>query len=310
MLEVRECGAKGRGVFATRNICAGEVVLRELPLLLYPQQGTAAAFCSHCLRAFNSLGKMFLAQAGSMITTKSAEAAAPALLAAAACCLAVACRLPPWRAGRSPAPMHPCLASPFSPYVHFLHADENAAAVVPCATCGQVGFCGPACAAAAAADPGSHCPAVCRLLAACNLSGLNDDQQTALQFLARCCSLRAAAAAGDAAAAPRLAAILSLVAPTTTACPDACDGPGGSSSSGCSLISWSDSRSTELRELHGRLSFALAAAGGAVPAVVLSLDEVAELLRRDAANGYGVMAPSAPDVRLPLAGERNLVWTS
>jgi len=57
MLEVREVPGKGRGVFAARPIRGGEVVLHELPLLLYPQQSTAAAFCSHCLRAFNSLGE-------------------------------------------------------------------------------------------------------------------------------------------------------------------------------------------------------------------------------------------------------------
>lgn len=48
---------KGRGVFAARLIKGGEVVLREQPTLLYPQQSTAAAFCSYCLRAFNSLGE-------------------------------------------------------------------------------------------------------------------------------------------------------------------------------------------------------------------------------------------------------------
>ncbi len=56
MLEVREVAGKGRGVFASRPIAGGETVLRELPLLLYPQQNTAAAFCNYCLRAFNSLG--------------------------------------------------------------------------------------------------------------------------------------------------------------------------------------------------------------------------------------------------------------
>lgn len=56
-LEVRQVPGKGRGVFSTRLIKAGEVVLAEQPLLLYPQHSTAAAFCSHCLRAFNSLGE-------------------------------------------------------------------------------------------------------------------------------------------------------------------------------------------------------------------------------------------------------------
>ena len=57
MLAVQEVPGKGRGVFATRDIAAGEVVLREQPLVLYPQNATGAAFCSHCLRAFNSLGE-------------------------------------------------------------------------------------------------------------------------------------------------------------------------------------------------------------------------------------------------------------
>lgn len=163
--------------------------------------------------------------------------------------------------------------------------------MVACSTCGLVGFCGPACAAAAAVDPGSHCPAVCRLLSACNLTGLSDEQQTALQFLFRCCSLRAAAAAGDANAAARLSTITSLSAPPAALPAEpATDGaaPGGSSGG------WS-AGSTEVRELHGRLSHALAAAG-AGPAAALSVDEAAELQRRDAANGYGIMAPSAPDV--------------
>lgn len=56
-LEVKEVPGKGRGVFAARLIKSGEVVLAEQPLLLFPQHSTAAAFCSHCLRAFNSLGE-------------------------------------------------------------------------------------------------------------------------------------------------------------------------------------------------------------------------------------------------------------
>ena len=151
-----------------------------------------------------------------------------------------------------------------------------------CSGCGQVGFCSAACAAAASADPGSHCAAVCRLLTACNLAGLSDEQQSALQYLARCCSLRVAAAAGDAAAAARCAAIASLAAPPPL--PDA--EPADGSSLGSPVV---------LQELHGRLVHALAAA--AAPAAAgLSLEEAAELLRRDAVNGYGVMAPSAADV--------------
>jgi hypothetical protein len=53
-------------------------------------------------------------------------------------------------------------------------------------------------------------------------------------------------------------------------------------------------------ELHGRLGHALAAVGASA-AAGLTLDEAAELLRKDATNGYGIMAPSAPDVSQPPA---------
>lgn len=157
-----------------------------------------------------------------------------------------------------------------------------------CSGCGQVGFCDAACAAAAAADAGSHCPAVCRLLSSCNLAGLADEQQTALQLLARCCSLRAAASAGDAAAAARLSAIASLAAPPPLP---------GTEQQADAAAGGSTSSPTAVRELHGRLAHALAAVG-APPTAGLSLEETAELLRRDAVNGYGIMAPSAPDVSL------------
>jgi SET and MYND domain-containing protein len=55
-----------------------------------------------------------------------------------------------------------------------------------------------------------------------------------------------------------------------------------------------------VRELHGRLSHALAAVG-APAAAALSLADAAELLRREGANGYGIMAPSAPDVSAACA---------
>lgn len=56
-LEAKEVPGKGRGAVAARPIRGGETVLSEQPLLMWPQHSTAAAFCSHCLRAFNSLGK-------------------------------------------------------------------------------------------------------------------------------------------------------------------------------------------------------------------------------------------------------------
>lgn len=57
-LEAKDVPGKGRGAFAARQISGGETVLSEQPLLLWPQHSTAAAFCSHCLRAFNSLGEL------------------------------------------------------------------------------------------------------------------------------------------------------------------------------------------------------------------------------------------------------------
>lgn len=181
-----------------------------------------------------------------------------------------------------------CFCAPCIPPLTLHAAEDSAAAVVPCGTCGRVGFCSSACAAAAAADVGSHCAAVCGLLAACNTAGLSDEQQTALQFLARCCALRQAAAAGDAAAAARCAAIAGLAAPPPLV-PHPAEqqsAPGTGSNSSTDVV---------VRELHGRLSHALAAIG-AGPAAALSPAEAAELLRKEATNGYGVMAPSAPDV--------------
>lgn len=57
LVHAKEAPGRGRGIFAARAISAGDVVMRASPILLYPQHGTAAAFCSHCLRAFNSLGE-------------------------------------------------------------------------------------------------------------------------------------------------------------------------------------------------------------------------------------------------------------
>jgi hypothetical protein len=129
------------------------------------------------------------------------------------------------------------------------------------------------------------------------MAALSDEQQTALQFLARCCTLRQAAAAGDADVAARLAAVASLAAPPPLPqqpLPQQLDASGSAaadSSSGSSSLT----SEVVVKELHGRLSHGLAAVGAA-PAAALSLAEVADLLRKDEANGYGIMAPSAPDV--------------
>ena len=83
-----------------------------------------------------------------------------------------------------------------------------------------------------------------RCLTTCNMAGLSDEQQTSLHFLLRATSLRQAAQAGVAGAAPRYAALCSLA------------GTAGPAELG----------SVEVRELHGRLGHALAAAGAAVAA--------------------------------------------
>ncbi|GAB4815909.1 hypothetical protein N2152v2_002955 [Parachlorella kessleri] len=208
-LGVVELPDRGRGLVAQTAIESGEVVLQELPLMLYPQESWRRSVCSFCLRS--------LALAG--------------------------------------------------------------AAVVACSSCQHAGYCSQACAAAAAADPASHSQLVCRCLAACNMAGLTDEQQTSLHFLLRATSLRQAAAqAGTAGAAPRYAALCSLA------------GGAGPAELG----------SMEVRELHGRLGHALAAAGAA--AALPSLQEVGDLLRKEAINGYGIMAPSGPEGERQVRG--------
>eukprot|EP00887_Chlorella_sp_A99_P000058 scaffold16.g58.t1 len=145
--------------------------------------------------------------------------------------------------------------------------------------CSSAAFCSPDCAAAAAADPGSHCAAVCAWLRACNMEGLSDEQQSAMQFLFRCASLAAAAAAGAPAAAQH-GAQLEALAPGPSGAPVAL--------------------TLERQELHGRLAHALAAVGAAPLASGLSAQQVAELLVRDETNAYGIMAAPGP------GGERRL----
>lgn len=152
-----------------------------------------------------------------------------------------------------------------------------------CCTCTHAVFCTPACAAAAAADPGSHCANVCAWLRACNMTGLSDEQASALQFLFRCVSLLAAAAVGTPGAAERVAALQAL-APGPPAAPP-------------------PPVTTERAELHGRLRHALAAAGASELAAGVSAQQVAELLARDETNGYGIMAAAA------LGGERAIRGT-
>lgn len=52
MYDIREIKGsnKGFGLFSTRNISAGEIVAKELPLLVYPQASLVQEICSHCLK--------------------------------------------------------------------------------------------------------------------------------------------------------------------------------------------------------------------------------------------------------------------
>lgn len=52
MYEIREAGQsdKGFGAFSSKFINAGEVVLRESPVLVYPQASLVREICSHCLK--------------------------------------------------------------------------------------------------------------------------------------------------------------------------------------------------------------------------------------------------------------------
>ena len=52
MFEIREIkqSDKGFGIFSTRNVNAGEVVVSEPPVLLYPQASLVEEICSHCLK--------------------------------------------------------------------------------------------------------------------------------------------------------------------------------------------------------------------------------------------------------------------
>jgi hypothetical protein len=57
MLIVQEIAGKGRGLVATRDIAAGEVVLSERPLMMYPHCDALGSVCSHCLRSLHLPGK-------------------------------------------------------------------------------------------------------------------------------------------------------------------------------------------------------------------------------------------------------------
>lgn len=124
------------------------------------------------------------------------------------------------------------------------------------------------------------------------MAGLSDEQQTALQFLARCCNLRLAAVTGQAAAAARMAALAALAAPPPLSQQLAQQ----QQQQGSAVQAESSTSSTMVvQELLGRLRHAVAAVG-APPEAAPTLEETLELLRKEGANGYGIMAPSASDV--------------
>ena len=56
MLEVRQTQHKGRSLFTTRHVKAGEVVLKEAPLLLAATREYQESVCACCLRTLPSAG--------------------------------------------------------------------------------------------------------------------------------------------------------------------------------------------------------------------------------------------------------------
>ncbi|KAF9620462.1 hypothetical protein IFM89_012639 [Coptis chinensis] len=53
MLEIREIEGRGRGVVANRSIKAGEVLLKESPILVYSAKPLKSDLCSNCFRKLN-----------------------------------------------------------------------------------------------------------------------------------------------------------------------------------------------------------------------------------------------------------------
>ena len=118
-------------------------------------------------------------------------------------------------------------------------------------------FCSESCARAAELDPGSHNSLVSAAEAAINFEGLDDELASALLLLVRVISLKTAATAGSGEAQARASAVLAAVA---------------------SLVPAPESVLFDAEELLRRLP------GGHD----LTLGDVLGLLRRDAANAYGI----------------------
>lgn len=56
MLEVKSHARKGRGLYASRLISAGEIVLTEEPVLLVPAPELQSAVCCSCMKVQGSPG--------------------------------------------------------------------------------------------------------------------------------------------------------------------------------------------------------------------------------------------------------------
>ena len=252
-MEVQDIPGRGLGVVATRTLQSGEVIVNDLPILLYPQASAIQDVCSFCLRWLSAPGKTsILSKLKYYYFTPNAT------------------------------------ISKHQPILYSL----NYAGIVPiaCSSCASAGFCSPQCAAAAATDPASHNPLVCRSLAACNITGLSDEDQSALHYLLRACSLLLAAQNGtpDAtsavAAASRYAQLTSLAgAPPSTFT----DIPVSTA------VNSSDSVKLRIHELHGRIHHALSIAGIRDLSQITS-EVIQSLLERDAVNSYGIAAPLLP----------------
>lgn len=58
MLDLTQIAGRGLGLVAAQPIAAGEVVLSEGPLMLYPQHSMSAEVCHHCLRMLGAAGEV------------------------------------------------------------------------------------------------------------------------------------------------------------------------------------------------------------------------------------------------------------
>ena len=145
-----------------------------------------------------------------------------------------------------------------------------------CADTHQACFCCEACASAAESTPGSLSTAMRRTLAQVPWDALSADERHHVRLCLQAASVKAAAAQGQAEAQARLQAIEDLAAPCTQA---------------------NESTAESLQRVHSALA---AACGGAAP---LHEVEVQKLINIDAANGYGIMAPTEPDVRFSATAD-------